>query len=62
MSNRCFVPNCKSTVGAPFPRDQETKQKWLEELQLTDVTPKPGSFICFAHFDPTDIKDNLLGK
>lgn len=57
MTNRCFVPNCKNTIGAPFPRDQKVKNQWLEALKITKTVPKLGDFVCFDHFQPSDLND-----
>ncbi|CAH1154714.1 unnamed protein product [Phaedon cochleariae] len=54
MPSECFVPNCKNTVGIPFPDDEEQKQKWLDALNITDLIPATTSFLCSDHFEDAD--------
>lgn len=51
----CFVPNCECTNGVAFPKDMETKQQWLEGLNLKDAQPKDDDFVCLGHFEPRDL-------
>ncbi|KAK5641797.1 hypothetical protein RI129_010344 [Pyrocoelia pectoralis] len=61
-NTKCIVPNCKSTAGVPFPKDYELKEKWLEALQLQNSLVKQGSFVCFVHFSPSDLRDDVNSK
>ncbi|KAF5270622.1 hypothetical protein FQA39_LY01360 [Lamprigera yunnana] len=61
--SKCVVPNCKSTVGVPFPKDSKIKEKWRQGLQLTNAAIKQNSIVCFSHFHPTDLRDdNSTGR
>lgn len=60
--SKCIVSNCKSKRGVPFPKDPEIKEKWLDGLQLDNDDVKPGSIVCFLHFDPADLRDDSNSK
>ncbi|XP_018566110.1 uncharacterized protein LOC108907076 isoform X2 [Anoplophora glabripennis] len=58
MSSKCFVPNCKNTVGVLFPEEPNLKKKWLEVLRIKDVNPNLTSFVCSRHFEDADLIDS----
>lgn len=54
---KCFVPNCYNSDGAPFPKDQNLRQLWLEGLNLKYANLKQDSFVCFKHFKDNDFME-----
>lgn len=57
MSSKCFVPNCKNTVGVLFPEEPNLKKKWLEALRIKHVIPNLSSFVCLGHFEDADLTE-----
>jgi hypothetical protein len=63
MPNKCCVPNCSSNYARTilgtssayvtmfyFPKDDETKQKWLKSIRRESFIPTKHSSICVKHF------------
>lgn len=55
MNSECFVPNCKSSEGVPFPDDPAETRAWLIGLRLPEGEPQQGAFVCKAHFHTCDL-------
>ncbi|CAG9831750.1 unnamed protein product [Diabrotica balteata] len=60
MNDKCFVPNCKNTVGIAFPEEPDIRDKWIETLGLQHLQPEPSSFVCLDHFQEDENKDLQL--
>lgn len=57
---RCFVPNCECTNGVSFPTEDDTREKWLDGLNLKDMEPCDGDFVCLGHFNEKDLNDEYV--
>lgn len=63
MGTRCAVPLCKGQGGFHFPKDPSLKKKWCVAIRREGPNkwlwqPKPRSVVCYAHFEPSDMKSN----
>lgn len=59
---KCFVSNCENINGIQFPKDEQHKKVWLENLNIVGRVPQDVDFVCLDHFDANDLVDGETGK
>ncbi len=57
---QCCVPHCFERGGHEFPKNESLRKKWIWAIRRDKWTPTKFSYVCKAHFLPTDYKTTTV--